>query len=70
MLIHGFQADGVALSFEAKMTGAPFKFEHFELGVRQHGVRLNQRMMWSWHSAPSGRRDKPVAVVRSVELNK
>ena len=70
MLIHGFQADGVALSFEAKMAGAPFKFEHFELGVRQHGMRLNQRVMWSWLSAPSGRRDKPVAVVGPVELNK
>ena len=52
------------------MANATFEFEHFELGVRQHGVRLNQRVMWSWLSSPSGRRDRPVAVVGPVELNK
>ena len=70
MLIHGSQANGIELGFEAKMANTTFKFEHFELGVHQHGVRLNQRVIWSWLSAPSGRRDKPVAVVMPVELNK
>ena len=69
MLIHGSQADGIELSFEAKMAGALFEFAHFELGVRPHGVRLDQRVMWSWLSAPIGRRDKPGAVVGPVELN-
>ena len=35
-----------------------------------HGVRLNQRVIWSWLSAPSSSRDKPVAIVGLVELSK
>ena len=70
MLIHGSQTDGIELSFEAKMAKATFEFEHFELDVCQHGIRLNQHVMWPWLSAPSGHRDKPVAVVGPVKLNK
>ena len=37
LLIHGFEADGVELGFEAKMADAAFRLEDFGLGVGQHG---------------------------------
>ena len=37
LLVHGFKTDGVALGFKAKMADVAFEFEHFGLGVGQHG---------------------------------
>ena len=37
LVVHGFQAHGIELGFEAKMPDATLEFEHFEFGVGQHG---------------------------------
>ena len=37
LVVHGFQADGVALGFKAKMADAAFKLKHFQFGADQHG---------------------------------
>lgn len=41
-----------------------------QMATRFHVALLNQRAMRLWLKAPSNRRDKPVSVVRSVELSK
>ena len=36
LLVHGFEPEGVALGFRAKMTDAAFELEDFEFGAGQH----------------------------------
>ena len=36
-LAHGFQADGVELGFEAKMSDAALELKYLQFGVGQHG---------------------------------
>ena len=33
LVVHGFQADGIELGFEAKMPDAAFELEHLQFGV-------------------------------------
>ena len=37
MLVHGFETDGIELSFEAKMPDAALELKYFQFGVGQHG---------------------------------
>ena len=37
LLVHGFQADGIELGFEAKMADAARELKHFQFDVGQHG---------------------------------
>ena len=37
LVVHGFQAHGIELGFEAKMSDAALELKHFEFGVGQHG---------------------------------
>ena len=37
LVVHGFEADGVELGFEAKMADAALKFEYLQFGVGQYG---------------------------------
>ena len=36
-MVHGFEADGIELGFEAKMPDASFELKHLQFGVGQHG---------------------------------
>ena len=57
LVVHGFEADGIELGFEAKMPDAALGLEHFELGVGQHGgkemggLRGEHQKVWGnrWH---------------------
>ena len=37
LVVHGFQADGVALGFESEVPDAAFELEDLQFGVGQHG---------------------------------
>ena len=37
LVVHGFQAHGIELGFEAKTADAAFELEYFEFGAGQHG---------------------------------
>jgi len=37
LLVHGFEADGIELGFEAKMPDAALELKHLQFGVGQHG---------------------------------
>jgi hypothetical protein len=37
LVVHGFQADGIELGFEAEMPDAALELKHFQFGVGQHG---------------------------------
>ena len=37
LMVHGFQAHGIELGFEAKMADAALELEYLQFGVGQHG---------------------------------